>query len=103
MTVNTLQLCDCVPNGSFGQVATWVLDPLVIYLIVLQCLTLLFSRIPDRDAQLKNDGSISLSDSIVVKVTGTSDRTEKDVQVSWSYKVSSNNMDTSELTARTFA
>ena len=45
------------------------------------------SRLKDLSIQLSSDGSISVSDSVLLKVSGVEDEDEKDVLVSWSHQV----------------
>ena len=47
----------------------------------------MFSKLKDTPIQHGSDGSISISDSVLVKVSGLDDDPEKDVLVSWSLKV----------------
>jgi len=50
------------------------------------------SKLSEYGVQRGSDGSVSVSDSVLVKVSGADEDTEKEVLVSWSLQVSKLNL-----------
>jgi len=49
------------------------------------------SKLSEYGVQRSSDGSVSVSDSVIVKVSGADEDDEKEVLVSWSLQVSKRN------------
>ena len=57
---------------------------LLCYFLSLACV---YSKLSEYGVQRGSDGSVSVSDSVLVKVSGADEDNEKEVLVSWSLRV----------------